>query len=81
MASSDQSVTTDGDATRGHAVVCPLCSETASERDIYRHLMVNHRKSELSRLVVSTADTTAATKSSEARPETESEMVSESSLD
>lgn len=57
MASSDQSVTTNDDATTDDLATCPLCGETASEPgDIYRHLMVNHRKSELSRLVLAFDD-------------------------
>lgn len=58
MASPDQSIPTNDDDTTGDITTCPLCAETASEQDdIYRHLMVTHRKSELSRLVLAFADT------------------------
>lgn len=58
MASSGQSVTTSDDATTDEVAMCPLCAETASELgDIYRHLMVNHRKSELSRLLLAVTNT------------------------
>ena len=57
MASSDQSVATSDDPTTDDVATCPLCAETASELGgIYRHLMVNHRKSELSRLVLAFDD-------------------------
>jgi len=36
---------------------CPLCELTASDDDdIYRHLMVSHRKSELSTLLMNVTD-------------------------
>jgi len=58
MTSSGQSVPTNGAATTNDVTTCPLCTETAAELcDIYRHLMVTHRKSELSRLVLSFVDT------------------------
>ena len=57
MASLGQSVSTSDDATTADIGTCPLCAETALDLDdIYRHLMVNHRKSELSRLVLTFAE-------------------------
>ena len=64
MASTDPSASTsrtgsDTDASVG----CPLCEQTAEHRtDIYRHLMVNHRKSELSSTLVGLLDTETTTR-------------------
>ena len=60
--------TTDGSATgtrtwsQGETSVgCPLCERQVDGRmDVYRHLMVNHRKSELSRRLVERCDIVSA---------------------
>lgn len=83
MASSDQSVTMNDDATTDDVATCPLCTETASEPgDIYRHLMVNHRKSKLSRLVLAFDDSEETDDISSGKSDSrgESGMVVEDSL-
>jgi len=62
MASSDQSATaTERTTDTERELSCPLCKWTADERTgIYQHLMVSHRKSELSRTLLSVLETDAA---------------------
>jgi hypothetical protein len=69
---------THNDTAQRHG--CPLCDQTGDSEDaVYRHLMVNHRKSELSSMLLETTDNRITDTPTQA-PDDEVEMLSDGTL-